>query len=284
MTGTTIQAYENAYLRHNLLNAVTPKVDQCWEVLEELLDRVNRTWWGFSQTSIEGLWRPVWWSRWYGDELALLRRKLRESRESLRVFLMGLNSYVLFDSYVIPALRCHVRDVWRELGNQLCCGRISIDMFYMSIRQRLPSLSHIQLESVSVTDHLGRNLPVPTMFCSTWKVTSHYLLFTTASHIFANQDFNYIIMGYCKGYIGGGYVERGEYNMITAEGHTKIGPTEFAREVNPGMILEMSIVLRQRTTYNRETCPRCHHINLSLATHNGWIEWQVILRFYTCTC
>ena len=163
MTGTTIQAYKNAYLCHNLLNAVTPKVDQCWEVLEELLDRVNGTWWGLSQTSIEGLWCPVWWSRWYGDELALLTRKLRESRESLWVFLMGLNWYVLFDSYVIPALRCCIRDAWRELQNQRCCGHISIDMFYMSIRQftlivPYPAREHVHDGSLGVQFTCNNNV------------------------------------------------------------------------------------------------------------------------------
>ena len=31
-------------------------------------------------------------------------------------------------------------------------------------------LRHIQINKVLVVDHLGRNLPVPTLFCSTWKV------------------------------------------------------------------------------------------------------------------
>jgi hypothetical protein len=91
------------------------------------------------------------------------------------------------------------------------------------------------------------------------------------------QDFNHIIASYCKGYIGGDYVERGEYNVIETEGYKRIGPTEFARDVNPGVVLEMSIILRQRSASKSETCdiacPRCHHNNLTLDTHNGWIEW-----------
>ena len=102
----------------------------------------------------------------------------------------------------------------------------------------------------------------------------HILLLITMPHISATyQDFNHIIIGYCRGYIGSHYVERGEYNLIATDGYKRIGPIEFAQEVNPGVVLEMSIVLRHETAYNRETCPRCHHINLSLAVHDGWIAW-----------
>jgi hypothetical protein len=104
MTGTIIHAYENTYVRRTLVNVVTPEVNQCREVLEELLHTVNETWWSLSQTSIQWLWHLVCWSRWYGDELVSLRRKLLESRESLRIFLMALNSCVLpvFYLYVMP--------------------------------------------------------------------------------------------------------------------------------------------------------------------------------------
>jgi len=96
MTGTAIQEYKDRPLGPSLINAVTSQVDRCRIVLKELLDRVSGTWWGLQQTSIGGLWRPVWWSRWDGDELALLRRKLSGSGDSLRGFLRALNSYVLF--------------------------------------------------------------------------------------------------------------------------------------------------------------------------------------------
>lgn len=60
--------------------------------------------------------------------------------------------------------------VWVELGNDLCTGHLSLNQFHALLRQRLTSLRHIPVETVSVVDHLGRDIPVPTIFCSTWKV------------------------------------------------------------------------------------------------------------------
>lgn len=68
------------------------------------------------------------------------------------------------------SLICRV--AWVQLGDDLSHGRVSLDVFYHLLKQKLPSLRHIQLETVSVVDHLGRTIPVPTMFCFTWKVIS----------------------------------------------------------------------------------------------------------------
>lgn len=48
------------------------------------------------------------------------------------------------------------------------------------------------------------------------------------------------------------------------------------------MIVEISIVKRQSITFqdNKEKCPRCHYVNLSITATNGWIEWQVLLNIY----
>ena len=97
LTGAAIQEYR-------LINALTPEVDRCRVVLEELLDRVIGTRGGLSWTSIGSLWNSVWRSRWYGDELESLRTKLSESRESFYAFLMALNSYVLLMFYALPLL------------------------------------------------------------------------------------------------------------------------------------------------------------------------------------
>jgi hypothetical protein len=60
-----------------------------------------------------------------------------------------------------------------------------------------------------------------------------------------------------------------------------VAPAEFASTVEPGMALEMSIVLRQKDSFqdNGKTCPRCGHISVSVKPYNGWIEWQVSLEF-----
>ena len=92
------------------------------------------------------------------------------------------------------------------------------------------------------------------------------------------QDFNRVITGYCRDRIGNGYVERGDYQVIDAEDR-RISPNELAAEVKPGMILEMSIILRQNAAFEDDKkCPRCKFLNADVTARNGWIEWKVPLN------
>lgn len=100
------------------------------------------------------------------------------------------------------------------------------------------------------------------------------------SYIAAHQDFKYIINGYCQGLAGESFVKRGDYKLILADDDSQtINPEDFARTVEPGMVLEMSIILRQRTAY-QQICPRCKHTNRSM--NKGWIKWQVPANYSIC--
>jgi hypothetical protein len=57
-----------------------------------------------------------------------------------------------------------------DLGNGLSAGQLSLKDFHALLQLDPKSSRHIQVENILVVDHLGRNIPVPTMFCSTWKV------------------------------------------------------------------------------------------------------------------
>jgi len=57
-----------------------------------------------------------------------------------------------------------------EFGNELCGGHVSLEGFHSLFSQRLPFLGHIKINAVQVVSHLGDVIPVPDMFCSTWKV------------------------------------------------------------------------------------------------------------------
>ena len=76
-------------------------------------------------------------------------------------------------------------------------------------------------------------------------------------------------------------MKRGDYQVISAEDNKTIGPIELAKEVKPGMVLEISIILQQTRALhdNSKTCPRCCHGNINPAVRNGWIEWRVPLYF-----
>ena len=64
----------------------------------------------------------------------------------------------------------NTRVSWDDLGNSLSAGRVSLKDFHTLLQLGPESLRHIQIDNILVVDHLGRNIPVPTMFCSTWKV------------------------------------------------------------------------------------------------------------------
>jgi hypothetical protein len=57
-----------------------------------------------------------------------------------------------------------------ELENELRTGHVSLEGFYALFSQRLPFLGHIKINAVQVVNHLGDVIPVPDVFCSTWKV------------------------------------------------------------------------------------------------------------------
>ena len=60
-----------------------------------------------------------------------------------------------------------------DLGNELRpTARMRIEIFSFSLRQYLFPLRHIRIHTVLLVDHLGRNLPIPELFCSSWKVCS----------------------------------------------------------------------------------------------------------------
>jgi hypothetical protein len=63
------------------------------------------------------------------------------------------------------------------------------------------------------------------------------------------QDFDYIINGYCKDRVGNHFVERGDYQLVRANGSQTVRRSEFAGVVEPGMVLEMCIILHQQTAF-----------------------------------
>jgi hypothetical protein len=126
---------------------------------------------------VGNLWRWVWWAM-VGDEFTSLRMKLCYSRQ----LLVTLYWYVLLAP--APTLLYLLKHVhiwwstwsvaWMELRNKLCTGLTTLQRFYYLNSQCLPSLYHIKLNMVDVMSQLGDIIPIPTMFCFTWKVLFYY--------------------------------------------------------------------------------------------------------------
>jgi hypothetical protein len=49
-------------------------------------------------------------------------------------------------------------------------GPVSMSDVLGSLRQNQRSLGHMHENTVLVVDHLGKDIPVPISFCSTWEV------------------------------------------------------------------------------------------------------------------
>jgi hypothetical protein len=84
-----------------------------------------------------------------------------------------------------------------------------------------------------------------------------------------------MVQGYWRGRPGHSIVKNGDYKMIRAADGQTIGRLEFAKAVEPGMVLEMSIILRRTISLRDDMgkCPQCAYVNSSVNAQHGWIEW-----------
>jgi Ubiquitin-like domain len=89
------------------------------------------------------------------------------------------------------------------------------------------------------------------------------------------QGFDRIIKAYFHDRPGARYVERGDYRISSAEDGQVVGPSQLTSAAEAGIVLEMSIILRQEA--DTEKCPRCSFMNSRVTTIRGWIEWRVPL-------
>jgi hypothetical protein len=71
---------------------------------------------------------------------------------------------------------------WIDIGNELRTGHVPLARFRDLLTQRLPFLGHIKINSIHVVDHLGQSIPVPTIFCSNWKVILSVLNMNSSDH------------------------------------------------------------------------------------------------------
>lgn len=179
-----IKEYEDKPLGQSLANTITPEVERCCSALQVLLAKVK----GILAASISpgiGFLRWALGMESNGDvnDLAMVTRRLTDSRNFLGRFLLALNSYDL--PWINPlrltemSKSCKSRSVaWIDLGNERGAGPVPLQKFYTKLKQMLPLCGTLQLDTIQVLDHLGHRLvQVPTPFCSTWEVSMHLALF-----------------------------------------------------------------------------------------------------------
>ncbi|KAF7359764.1 hypothetical protein MVEN_00701100 [Mycena venus] len=128
-----------------------------------------------------------------------------------------------------------------------------------NIMQRLiqgMNLHHASVAMFSVTDPLGRSIPISLAHCGDFEALDRML----KACVFNRPE------------AGARYVERGDYNLFLPEG-TIVRRVDFARTVKSGTQLDMSIIKRPRfyRVPDLEECPYCNEEN-SKATSNEWIH------------
>ncbi|KAF7969335.1 hypothetical protein HWV62_27727 [Athelia sp. TMB] len=176
----------------------------------------------------------------------------------LRDLLKNLSDYRHTLSAVMLHFIRHV--VWPELEAEGELSSTALAEFYTRLTQETASLRHIKVDMLMVVDHLGRNLPVPMMFCHNW------------------QDFHLVIAGHCSNFAGDSIIQRGDYQILKSEDGQAINRSELSTIVQPGMTVEMSIVLRQQmkemASDEQCICPRCGHMNSDASIASDWVNCQ----------
>ncbi|KZP33717.1 hypothetical protein FIBSPDRAFT_204293 [Athelia psychrophila] len=234
-----LRAYRHTDLLHSLSSAVSIGAEECRRLLNDLIRNLIDSRHGLSNSVLYSIRRYLWEKiGWQDSALSALDSKLRKSHSSFAACLLALG-----------------RAAWPELGRGQ--GQETLDKlaeFYVQLEQESTSLRHIKVDAIIVQDHLGRNLHVPMIFCA------------------SSQDFHIVITGFCRGLAGDGLIRQGNYRILDSENDQIIDPEEFASMLQPGMAVDMSIVVHEQTEERQGSegysCPRCQHVN---SRYTGWV-------------
>ncbi|KZP26726.1 hypothetical protein FIBSPDRAFT_1040489 [Athelia psychrophila] len=242
LTELAIRVYKQTPLAQTLNRAIIAEAERCRQLLKDLFNNLSDYRHALPAVLFHFLRQYVWSTAREGSTVDDLNSKLRECHSSFAACILALGSAA-----------------WPELDRGQGETTVVLADFYSLFEQEAASLRHIPLDAVIVIDHLGRNLPMPTMFCNSW------------------QDFHVVITGYCKSVAGDALVQRGDYRILNQDDSQVITPAELSTDIHPGMTVEMIIVLRQQKQEDggsENKCPRCSHINKKVITASGWISCQ----------
>jgi hypothetical protein len=93
-TRSAVQIFKDTPLDQSVANTINPTVGQCFIILQEVFDHINRYRDGVLSTTINFLWPQVCLNGWDMGKLGSLILKLSACRELVDGFLMALSSYV----------------------------------------------------------------------------------------------------------------------------------------------------------------------------------------------
>lgn len=86
-----------------------------------------------------------------------------------------------------------------------------------------------------------------------------------------------MVTGFCAGIAGSILIQQGDYKILRSDNEKYIDRKEFPTVLQPGMTVELCIVLREpvadRHGSKEHRCPRCDHLNSKVITVSGWVSW-----------
>ncbi|KAF7983211.1 hypothetical protein HWV62_23486 [Athelia sp. TMB] len=249
-----VQVYRYTLLASTVDDFLLALVEHCRRVLRQLLSDLQKYRHAFSEV-IWRLIRMAWSTIGESKVMSTANTDLR-------------NCHVSFASCILALGRA----AWPEVQRVPGADPAVLAAFYDILKQESTDLRHIVVDAICVVDHLGRKLPVPTIFCSSWKARS----FQDYEGL-TNTDLNFhiVIVGFCRGVQGDKIVEKGDYRILQDD-EQFIDPEHFSAAIRPEMTVEMSIVIREmdKDGAQEHQCPRCQHINRKVFTQSVWATCQ----------
>ncbi|KZP10891.1 hypothetical protein FIBSPDRAFT_937825 [Athelia psychrophila] len=242
LTELAVQVYRDTPLAQTLSLAIIAETKNCRQLLKDLLKNLSDCHYVLSAAMLHYIRQYIWSRTGECSASAGLNSKLRACHNSFAACILALGSFAS-----------------HELEWGMGTGDLTeLHSFSLLVKQESISLQHIRVDTVIVVDHLGRHLPVPTIFCD------------------SRQDFHVVITGFCRDQAGGSRIQRGDYRILSLDDDEVINPTEFHTALQPGMTVGMTIVLREqsqeRNSNKEHRCPRCNHINSKVITASGWVS------------
>lgn len=187
LVGLAIEAYQDMLLGWILNDTIGKELERCLEVLQALHGMIQVYQPSLISTSINFL-RGRFLGTWCElDELATWRGKLSECQWSVVGCLWVLDSCVSLWFHAMLSSNSSsicLRASWQELRSGVRSKCISPKYFNRFLPQQSCSLPYIPVNKIIVVDHLGWNLPILTVFCSTAEVHYSFKITSVTSLVF----------------------------------------------------------------------------------------------------
>ncbi|KAJ7796744.1 hypothetical protein B0H14DRAFT_2913513 [Mycena olivaceomarginata] len=244
------------------VNNISAELDWCHSHMAKLCAEIAPSkavfaylWSAFSVERALASWRAQ-----MADHRAVLSGQLQLLLVALSIDgqqqLQRMASQIQYVGAEVELVRSEVRDTGSLI---MATTARQISDAESNIMQRLiegMNLHHVSVAMFSVTDPLGRSIPISLAHCGDFEALDRML----KACIFNRPE------------TGARYVERGDYNLFLPEG-TIVRRVDFARTVKSGTQLDMSIIKRPQFPHapDLEKCPYCKEENPK-TTGNEWIH------------